>query len=251
MRLVSFLVAVTLLAGPFQAETAAADDDAPAFAAPAVSDADLAGSTGKFTLPNGVELALAVTSDTVVNGELILRTVFTVDTSAQLTVLGRESPGAGTGYGSAANGGPGTLVPTGVTVSLDRQSGIQTITPTYTVQQNANVSVGSPAPDADALGLTKLPVTPGGPAVQTIDGAVSVKTLANGSLVTLAGDRLSVSDLVGQSVATAITNSANDRTFDTVTDISIDLRNVQPYLLGSAAMRVDDLALDATRGMIR
>jgi len=252
MRLASFLAAAAVLAGPFQAEAvSAADDDGPAFAAPAVSDDDLAQATGKFTLPNGVELALAVTSDTVVNGQLILRTVFTVDNSAQLTVLGRESPNAGANYGGAGTGGTGGMVPTGITVSLDRQSGIQTITPTYTVQQTSGVSIGPPAQDADALGLTKLPVTPGGPAVATADGTVSVQALANGSLVTLSGDRMSVSNLVGQSVATAVANSASDRTFDTVTNIAIDLRNVEPYVAGSAAMRVDSLVLDATRGMIR
>jgi hypothetical protein len=251
MRLASFLAAAAVLAGPFQAQAvSAADDDGPAFPAAAVSDDDLAQATGKFTLPNGVELALAVTSDTVVNGQLILRTVFTIDNSAQLTVLGRESSTAGANYGSAG-GGPGGMVPTGITVSLDRQSGIQTITPTYTVQQTSGVSIGPPAQDSDSLGLTKLPVMPDGPAVATVDGIVSVQTLANGSLVTLSGDRMSVSNLVGQSVATAVANSANDRTFDTVTNIAIDLRNVEPYVAGSAAMRVDSLALDATRGMIR
>lgn len=253
MRLASFLVATAVLAGPFQAQSvSAADDDVPAFAAPAVSDDDLAQATGKFTLPNGIELALAVTSDTVVNGQLILRTVFTVDNSAQLSVFGRESPAAGTNYSGAGTGSTGAMVPTGITVSLDRQSGIQTITPTYTVQQASGVSIGPPpTQDADALGLSKLPVTPGGPAVATVDGTVSVQALANGSLVTLSGDRMSVSNLVGQSVATAVANSADDRSFDTVTSIAIDLRNVEPYVAGSAAMRVDSLVLDATRGMIR
>ena len=143
------------------------------------------------------------------------------------------------------------MVPTGITVSLDRQSGIQTITPTYIVQQTGSVSIGPPAQDADAQGLTKLPVTPGGPSVATVDGTVSVQALANGSLVTLSGDRMSVSNLFGQSVATAVANSANDRTFDTVTNVAIDLRNVAPFTAGSAAMRVDGLVLDATRGMIR
>jgi len=238
-----------LLAAPVGAGAAAPPDDAPAFAAPAVSDDDLAAATGKFTLPNGVELALAVTSDTVVNGQLILRTVFTIDNSAQLTVFGRESANAGAGYESSNAGA--NMQPTGVTISLDRQSGIQTITPSYAVQQNGTVSVGTQSQDADTLGLTKLPVTPDGPATATIDGTVSVRTLANGSLVTLSGDQLSVANLLGQSVATAITNSANDRTLDTVTNVAIDLRNVQPYLLGSAALRVDTLVLDATRGTIR
>lgn len=243
------LAAATLLATPVMGEAAGAGTDAPAFAAPAVSDDDLAAATGKFTLPNGVELALSVTSDTVVNGQLILRTVFTIDNDAQLTVFGRESPSAGAGY-EGSNSDTSMQKP-GVTISLDRQSGIQTITPNYAVQQNGTMSVGAPNQDADALGLTKLPVTPDGPATGTIDGTVSVRTLANGSLVTLSGDQLSVANLLGQSVATAITNSANDRTLDTVTNVAIDLRNVQPYLLGSAALRVDTLVLDATRGTIR
>lgn len=249
MRLLSILAAAMLLTAPIGTEVAAAaPDDAPAFAAPAVSDDDLSAATGKFTLPNGVDLALAVTSDTVIDGQLVLRTVFTIDNSAQLTVLGRESTTAGSGYDMGS--GP-SAPPTGISVSLDRQSGIQTITPTYSVQQSGTVSVGSSGQNSDALGLTQLPVTRGGPAVTTVDGTVSVQPLANGSLVSLSGDRFSVANLVGQSVATAILNSANDRTLDTVTNVTIDLRNVQPYLLGSAALRVDTLVLDATRGMIR
>lgn len=248
-RAVSFLLIAMLVAAPLDAATL--DDGAAAFAASAVSDDELAATTGKFTLPNGVELALAVTSDTVVNGQLILRTVFTIDTGVQIDVLGRESAAAGGGYSANGAGGGSLPVPTGITVSLDRQSGIQTITPTYSVQQSGGVSIGPPPQNADTLGLSKLPVVAGGPAVATVDGLVSMQTLANGSLVTLSGDGLSVSNLMGNAVATVIANTGNDRTFDTVTNVAIDLRNVQPFVAGSAALRVDNLALDATRGMIR
>ncbi|MGN6376010.1 MAG: hypothetical protein ACTHMG_10690 [Sphingomonas sp.] len=252
MRLAPILALPLLLVTPLEAGALAASADAP-FPGAAVGDDEIAATTGKFVLPNGVELALAVTSDTVMNGQLILRTVFTVDNDAQLTVLGRESAAAGqTGTGSSGqSGGAGGVAPTGISVSFDRQSGIQTITPTYAATGSTTVSIGGVTQQPDPTGLSKLPVTPGGPAVATADGLVTVQQLANGSLVTLSGDRLSVANLVGQSVATVIANTGNDRNFDTVTNVAIDLKNAAPYVAGSAALRVDDLALDATRGMLR
>ncbi len=218
-----------------------------------LSDTELAQITGKFILPNGVELALTVTSDTVVNGQLILRTVLAVDRVAQVQAFGRTGQTPVVAY--AAGSGTGATAPSGVTVALDRQSGIQTVTPTFSVSRGA-VTVGAAgadagAPTAEALGLTQLALTPGGPAVATADGVVSLQAVRNGSLVTLSGDQLAVSNLVGQSIATAVANSANDRTLDTVTSINIDARDITAYQTGSAMMRVDTLALDAARGLVR
>ncbi len=75
--------------------------------------------------------------------------------------------------------------------------------------------------------------------------------MPNGSQVTLAGDQIGVAHLVGQSVATAILNTGNDRTIDTVTTIGIDLRDASALTLGGAALKVDALAADAARGMVR
>jgi hypothetical protein len=75
--------------------------------------------------------------------------------------------------------------------------------------------------------------------------------LPNGSQVTLAGDQIGISHLVGQSVATAILNAGNDRTIDTVTTIGIDLHDAAALTLGSAVLKVDALAADAARGMVR
>ena len=105
--------------------------------------------------------------------------------------------------------------------------------------------------DAATAGLERLAVTPDGPAIRTPDGLVSARMLANGTLVSLTGDQLQASHLAGQSIATALVNSGNDRVFDTVTNVAIDLRNVAPYQIGAAAIRADTLALDATRSMIR
>lgn len=216
-----------------------------------LSDQQLAQLTGKFLLPNGVELALSVISDTVVNGQLVLRTVLTVDRDSQVQVFGRTGGAPGVVYAGATGGTQG-MAPTGVTVTLDRQSGLQTVTPTFGVAAagTPSVSVGGAQTPA-ALGLSALPAIPGGAPVATADGAVSVATVPSGTQVTLVGDQFSVSNLVGRAIATALVNSASDRTFDTVTNVGIDLRNVAPYQAGSAQMRIDSLALDAARGMVR
>ncbi|WP_375392006.1 hypothetical protein [uncultured Sphingomonas sp.] len=237
-----FTAAPAVAQGPVPAPDAAVT--------PPLPDAELARQTGKFLLPNGVELALSVTSDTTLNGQPVLRTVFTIDHGVQTQVFGRDpaaAPVTSAPAGNAAAGGP-----TGVTVTMDRQSGLQTVTPTYGGAAGApGVSVGAATQDPHALGLTALPVTAGGPAVATPDGVVTVTALPTGTQVTLAGDHFAVSDLVGHAIATAIANSGNDRTFDTATNVAIDLRNIAPYQVGAAQMRVESLALDAARGLGR
>lgn len=244
MRALAALLAVLVPAG-----SAGADSTADRKVTSPLSDEELAQVTGKFILPNGVELALTVTSDTVVNGQLILRTVLSVDQKSELTVFGRNQATPAASY--SGNGGSATMAPGGVVITLDRQSGIQTITPTFAVLRGSTVTIGSEMQSPQSLGLTALPLAAGGPAIQTADGSVSLQAVSGGSLVTLSGDQLAVSNLVGQSIATAIANSANDRTIDTVTNIAIDARDITPYQLGSAQLRVDSLVLDATRGILR
>lgn len=226
-------------------------DPAKSASAPRLTDEELAKVTGKFVLPNGVELALSVTSDTVVDGQLLLRTVLTVDRSTQLQVFGRTGQASTVAYAGAANSA-GARQPMGVVVEFDRRSGLQTVTPTFNVAQGSTVTVGAVAEEPHALGLAALPLVPGGPAISTVDGTVSLATARNGSQqVSFVGDQLSVVNLVGQSIATALANSANDRTLDSVTNVAIDVRNLAPYQIGMAHLRVDALAVEATRGTIR
>lgn len=254
-RIASVLVVALAGAMPAAAQTSRMPeriyDSAP------LGDHDLAKVTGKFLLPNGVELALSIVSDTVVNGQLLLRTVLTVDNGAQLVVYGRTSDAAGPAYvttaGAGAGAGAGSAMPTGFAINLDRHAGLSTITPTFTATQSAapTVSVGAIVDDSKALGLSALPVTLGGPGVATPDGVVSLQAVRNGTQVTLVGDQLAVANLVGQSIASAVVNSGDNRSIDTVTNVAIDMRNVLPYQIGSAQVRVDTLALDAARGMVR
>jgi hypothetical protein len=216
---------------------------------PPLPEEELATLTGKFILPGGGSLALSVTSDTMLNGTPILRTVLTIDQGSKLQVFGRDDSSAspaGTAGGTTGAGVAPTLA-TGVSVLFDRRSGTQITVPTV-----STVRTGSGVQTTETqAGLVPIAVVAGGPAVRTPDGLVTLTTLPNGSQVTLAGDQIGISHLVGQSVATAILNAGNDRTIDTVTTIGIDLHDAAALTLGSAALKVDALAADAARGMVR
>lgn len=220
----------------------------PAFASadPApLTDPELARVTGKFMLPNGASIAMSVTSDTLVNGQLVLRSVLTVDQAASLKVYAGGDGMAAAPSRPAVAAAP---VPSSVTVLFDRQSGMRTVTPNFAAAPTIAVGTGGAAAAAGA-GLTALPLAPGGPAVATSAGLVSLAP--SGASVMLSGDRIDVTHLMGPAIATAVANSANDRTIDTVTSIDIDLARVTPFAINSAALRAADLGMDATRGMVR
>ncbi|MBB4616560.1 hypothetical protein [Sphingomonas abaci] len=214
-----------------------------------LADAELATITGKFILPGGGSLALSVTSDTMLNGALVLRTVLTVDQGSRVQVYGR-SDGSASAPPTAAGAAPAAPVLTsGASVLFDRRSGAQIVPPTVSTIRVGGI--GAAGAGAAEPGLTPIAVAAGGPAVRTPDGLVSVATLAGGTQVSLAGDQIGIAHLVGPTVATAILNAGNDRTIDTVTTIGIDLHDAAALAMGSAAMKVDALAADASRGMVR
>lgn len=103
IRWASFAV-VALAAGPLHAEA-----EASAFSKPPVAEADLGEMRGGFLLPNGLDVAITVQSQTIVNGAVLLRTKFVADTGpASLTV----EPGSAAANGSVSvdNKGRGVQV---------------------------------------------------------------------------------------------------------------------------------------------
>lgn len=107
MRRLAFLLLLTVaLASP----PALAGDGARAFDKAPVADDALSSMRGGFALPGGVDVSVAVQSDTMVNGVLLLRSVYVIDKDApSLTVFGRTDavqPQAGT---------PGGLTQLGLT----------------------------------------------------------------------------------------------------------------------------------------
>ncbi|MFT3977039.1 MAG: hypothetical protein QM688_08015 [Sphingomonas bacterium] len=250
-RLLTGLAALTaMMAGtPVWGEAAFGDP---------VDDATLAGSYGKFLAPGGIDLAMSVQSSTTVNGNLVLRSVFSVDQGpGRLQVFAPASGSNGPQVSLPATSGTGNVQSNmsgsqGVSVSVDRATGTTIIQPTYGTASAPAVSVSNtqaPAAAVDNSGL--VPVTPAASGVETGAGVVSIASTGDGARVTLDGAGFSISHLVGAATGSVIANAANDRTIDTVTNVQIDLHNAQAMALGSAMLRVDSVVSAATRAMFR
>ncbi len=210
---------------------------APPIAASPVAEPVLAEQRGGFRLPNGIDVALSVQTQTAINGAILLRTVFQVDRGApSLTIY---SPKAGEVVAlDTAGGEKRAASATGPTISYDRMTGLQVVPGTS--PSTLSVSAGRTTTDSLPAGLTQ--VTDGTP---TDAGAISDTTRNGVRTVSLAGADLTITHLTGNAFGSAIANSGSDRTIDTQTTVSITLGNAGPDVLGSALFRVQDVALDA------
>ena len=217
-----------LLLAPVAVE--APPPDASPFAAAPVADAELAGERGGFRLPNGIDVALTVQTDTAVDGALVLRTVFRADHGTPTLSSYVPRDGATVGFTRTNAGGTGQAAPT---ISYDARGGIQ-VTPGATAVAAA-IGTAKGAIAAIPEGLREA-----GNAVAT-DASGPVRT------VTLSGGDLVVTHFAGNAFGSAIANSGSDRAIDTATTVSIDLGNAGPDVLGSAMLRVEGVALDALR----
>lgn len=231
-----------------------ASDFASAFAGvEPVSDEELGAAQGKFMLPSGIEVAMAVQTDTSVDGALLLRSVFVVnDGPPALSVYApavgdrvEQQPGDASAGASGGSAGAGN-----VSVVLDRASGITMIRTAGSVDA-PKVSIGGKTGGDLPDGLTPVALAADGSPVATAGGQVSVQASDRGARVMLAGDALSISHLFGQSYGSIVANTGNDRTIDTAVNISIELGNVTVANAGATAARVEGLALDSLRGLLR
>lgn len=205
-------------------------------AAASVPDAELAAQRGGFMLPNGVDVALTVQTQTSVNGAVVLRTVFRADQGpATLSVYAPK-----VGETVAAQGGRtaagGSAMPT---VTYDSRAGIQ-ITPG---NGGPTVSIATRGGDETLqAGLARIDA---GTSVATDNGVVSQSAVGGLQRAELRAADLSISHLAGTAFGSAIANSGSDRTIDTQTTIGLDLRNAGSEILGSAMLRVEDVTTNA------
>lgn len=202
-------------------------------AAATVPDPELAQQRGGFTLPNGVDVALTVQTQTSVNGAVILQSVFRADQGAP--TLSVYAPKAGETVAAAkAQGAIGvSAMPT---VTYDSRSGIL-VTPGGggpAVSITARGDAPSPA-----AGLTQIQP---GTSLATDHGVVSQSAAGGLQTAELRAADLSVTHLAGTAFGSAIANSGSDRAIDTQTSLGIDLRNTGPEVFGSAMLRVEDVA---------
>jgi len=213
---------------------------APSFDAPELPDAVLAEQRGGVRLPNGIDLALTVQTQTAVNGSIVLQTVFSiVDGAPTVTVLTPE-PGH-TVAAPTTSGEAGASMATAPTVTYDRQNGLQVSAGRSMVPVNLGGRADASRP-AVPEGLQAIDAsTP----VSTDAGLVTATAERSVRSVTLAGSDLSITHFAGNAFGSAIANARNDTAIQTETTISLDLRNAGPDVLGSAMLRVEDVALGA------
>lgn len=212
-----------------------------------VGDAELAATRGGFAIGNGMDVSMVVRTETSVDGQLLLRSVYALSDSAPSFELFAPAPGQNIATTSGGAGaGAGHAAPK-ILVTFDRQNGVE-IASRDTPRPNVTVTTGTAAAPRDD-GLRPLPIAPGG-SVQAAGGTVTLEELPAGAVARIDADRLQVSHIVGNAFGSVIANSGSDRAIDTMTTVSLSLNGVTPDNLGSSMMQVDALALDATRALV-
>lgn len=206
-------------------------------------DAELADLRGGIRLPNGIDAALTIETLTAINGAIVLMTVVKIDSGAPKTTVFAPIEGAEAPAPSPAPIAPGS--PSLPTISFDSRNGLHIVPgkgglPTA-VTDNAAPGAqlqGGGVPD----GLTQIDM--GAPA-QSGDGRITASVRGGLQSVELALSDLQVMHFTGNAFGSAIANSGSDRAIDTQTTVSLDLRNAGPDVLGSAMLRVADVATEA------
>lgn len=200
--------------------TGASPPTANPFGRPAVPAEALATMRGGFALPGGIDVSIAVQSDTAVNGALVLRTLFLASSgSPRLAVFGRTDPSAAPTAVAALNGRTVTV-------------GVQP------------AALGAPT------GLTQLNLAPGD-ALAVADGTVSLAGSGPSNRVTYSQRGLDVTHLTGQAFGSFAANSLDNVSIDTATIVNVDVRGATAFNIGSTMARIDTLALDAAARLSR
>lgn len=200
-----------------------------------VPDAVLAEQRGGIRLPNGIDATWSVNTTTAVNGAVVLQTVVKVDEARRVSTF---APASGQIVNSPA--GQTSTAGTGdMRVSYDAMNGIQI----SSSRNPSGLSVTSAANGQTGQlvdGLTEVDL----PQV-TDNGAIRQVGTGSAQAIELQGQDLRVVHFTGNALGTAISNSGSDRTIDTLTTVSLDLRNAGPDVLGSAMFRVENVAIEA------
>ena len=190
--------------------------DAPAlFDAPALSDGELAAQRGGFTLPGGIDVALAATVTTSVDGAPVLTTTFRID---------------GDVASVATNGVLATVTATGSVVQSTVKGAIAAA-PTVTVTIAKAV-----APVAPAAAGTTANAAPTTTTILTGTG-----TLAS----TASLDGLQVTHFVGDRIGAMVANSGDGRIINQSLTLDLTLGNVAPFMIGSTLARVQNVGIEA------
>ncbi|MHA6723946.1 hypothetical protein [Sphingomonas sp. RS2018] len=208
-------------------------------AAVTVPDAELARQRGGFLLPNGIDVALTVQTQTSVDGMVVLRSVFRADQGTP--TLAVYAPKAGETVASEGTQTTGTGSPAMPTISFDGRGGVQILPGIAARTVAVGVTTASDLPP----GLEQVAA---GTSLSTAAGTVSQGGTGGLQTAELRAADLSITHLAGTAFGSAIANSGNDRAIDTQTSVGIELRNLGSTVMAGAMLRAEDVALSALRG---
>lgn len=208
-----------------------------------VPDRELATMRGGILLPNGLNIAIGIDIQTRINGVLALHTVYSSEAPAkgvQVYTDGRDSPSTATGSTVVTTGGTQNA-----SVDASRSPAGTTVIPATSSQPTTiNVVSGPTSTWLNGAGQNNVAVVANGPAISAPSGTISLTEDAEGARVTLSTPTTEIQHLVGQATGSVVSNTANDRTIDTVSSINVNLVGVPAGLLGSALM-INRIAVDA------
>lgn len=187
-----------------------------------VADDRLDDVRGGFLLPNGMDIGLGITVDTLIDGRPALSTVLTIDNASNLTIY----TGGDMQRQAAATE---LLVPGPNGPSLVR------------ITQDASPSSG-------ISGRQPIAILPNGAPVPTQWGAVQLTQSDTQSTVFLVGDGLELRHMIGTVTGALVANTGSDRVIDTRVTVDVDIRH-SAIPTGAMMLRLDAvLAGAATRG---
>ncbi len=214
---------------------------APVFDQAPLPDAVLADLRGGIRLPNGIDAALTIETQTAVNGALVLMTVVKIDTGPpELAVY---APPAGGEVPAQTTSGAATPASSALpTISFDGRNGLHIVPGSG--QSPLTVSSGSPSASIGVIPDGLEQVDTASP-VLTDNGQITFSNNGVTRTVELASSDLRILHLTGNAFGSAIANSGSDRAIDTQTTLAIDLTNAGPDVIGSTMLRVDNVAIDA------
>lgn len=219
----------------------AAQAQAPPFAGEqVVEDAVLAEQRGGIRLPNGIDVSLSIETVTAIDGRIVLQTITRITEGSPVVTAYTPEDGTPVPLAQQDNAAVGPQQHAAPRVTYDRQNGLTVTTNMPVVPVTITSGEGGNAPNPPglrAIDLTGSATTPHGIVQLRDDGGIGG--------VELQGTDIRILHLTQSALGSAIANTGSDRAIDTYTTVSIDLRNAGPEVLGSAMLRVDDVALGA------
>lgn len=234
------MIAAALVAAVALAPLPPVETQPPPFPGVRVADAVLAEQRGGIRLPNGVDVSLSIDTITAIDGRIVLQTITRI-TEGKPAVTAYVPEGDTAVPLAQQNEAPGSRQPQGAPqVTYDRQNGLTVTANTPVVLATVTTGRNSSAPKysgLQAIDLTGSATTP--------DGIVKLRDEGGIGGVELQGTDIRILHLTRNALGSAIANTGSDRAIDTYTTVSIDLRNAGPEVVGSAMLRVEDVALGA------